>query len=85
MSDVGSTLTPPGLSLTDPPRMAGTYGVSMNEPVFGMSSGSIPCENPGHGPAPAQAPIPPSCTIANGAGCNESSFDSDGTKSCRGI
>ena len=66
MSDVGSTLTPPGLPLRDPPRMAGSYGVSLNDPVFGMSSGSIPCENPGHRPensghrpVPAQAPIPP--------------------------
>ena len=59
MSDVGSTLTPPGLPLKDPPRMAGSYGVSLNDPVFGISSGSIPCENPGHRPIPAQAPIPP--------------------------
>ena len=59
MSDVGSTLTPPGLPLRDPPRMAGSYGVSLNDPVFGISSGSIPCENPGHRPMPAQAPIPP--------------------------
>ena len=55
----GSTLTPPGLPLRDPPRMAGSYGVSLNDPVFGISSGSIPCENPGHRPIPAQAPIPP--------------------------
>ena len=34
MSDVGSTLTPPGLPLRDPPRMAGSYGVSLNDPVF---------------------------------------------------
>ena len=27
MSDVGSTLTPPGLPLRDPPRMEGSYGV----------------------------------------------------------
>ena len=59
MSDVGSTLTPPGLPLRDPPRMAGSYGISLNDPVFGISSGSIPCENPGHRPMPAQAPIPP--------------------------
>ena len=59
MSDVGSTLTPPGLPLRDPPRMTGSYGVSLNDPVFGISSGSIPCENPGHRPIPAQAPIPP--------------------------
>ena len=26
---------------------------------FGMSSGSIPCKNPGHRPLPAQASIPP--------------------------
>ena len=30
ISDVGSTLTPPGLPLRDPPRMAGSYGVSLN-------------------------------------------------------
>ena len=39
MSDVGSTLTPPGLPLRDPPRMAGSYGVSLNDLVFGISSG----------------------------------------------
>ena len=59
MSDVGSTLTPPGLPLRDPRRMAGSYGVSLNDPVFGISSGSIPCENSGHRPIPAQSPIPP--------------------------
>ena len=59
MSDVGSTLTAPGLPLRDPPRMAGSYGVSLNDPVFGISSGSILCENPGHRPIPAQARIPP--------------------------
>ena len=59
MSDVGSTLTPPGLPLRDPPRMAGSYGISLNDPVFGISSGSTPCENSGHRPIPAQAPIPP--------------------------
>ena len=32
---------------------------AMNDAVFGMFSGSIPCENPGHRPMPAQAPIPP--------------------------
>ena len=41
MSDVGSTLTLPELPFRDPPRMAGSYGVPMND-VFGMSSGSIP-------------------------------------------
>eukprot|EP00434_Breviolum_minutum_P043704 symbB.v1.2.038971.t1/scaffold6269.1/size19506/2 len=59
MSDVGSILTPPGLPLRDPPRMAGSYGISLNDPVFGISSGSTPCENSGHRPIPAQAPIPP--------------------------
>ena len=59
MSDVGSTLTPPGLPLRDPPRMAGSYGVPLNDPVFGISSGSIPCENPGHRPIPAPTPPPP--------------------------
>ena len=38
--------------------MAGSYGVSLNDLVFGISSRSIPCENPGHRPIPAQAPIP---------------------------
>ena len=60
MSDVGGTLTPPELPLRDPPRMAGSYGVSLNDPVFGFFfCGSIPCENPGQRPIPAQAPIPP--------------------------
>ena len=59
MSDVGSTLTPPGQPLRDPPRVAASYGLPLNDPVFGISSGSIPCENPGHRPIPAQAPIPP--------------------------
>ena len=58
MSDVGSILTPPGLPLRDPPRVA-SYGLPLNDPVFGISSGSILCENPGHRPIPAQAPIPP--------------------------
>ena len=38
------TLTPPGLPLRDPPRMAGSYGVPLNDPDFGISSESIPCE-----------------------------------------
>ena len=59
MSDVGSTLTPPGLPLRDPPRMAGSYGVPLNDPVFGIASGSIPCENPGQRPIPAPAPPQP--------------------------
>ena len=59
MSDVGSTLTPPGLPLRDPPKIAASYGLPLNDPVFGISSGSIPCENPGHRPIAAQAPIPP--------------------------
>ena len=58
MSDVGSTLTPPELPLRDPRRMAGSYGVSLNDPVFGICSGSIPCENPGHRPRPTP-PLPP--------------------------
>ena len=52
MSDVGSTLTPPGLPLRDPPRVAASYGLPLNDPVFGISSGSIPCKNPGHSPIP---------------------------------
>ena len=39
--------------------MAGSHGVSLNDPVFGISSGSTSCENSGHRPTPAQAPIPP--------------------------
>ena len=30
MSDVEGTLTPPGLPLRDPSRIAGSYGVSLN-------------------------------------------------------
>ena len=56
MSDVGNTLTPPGLPLRDPRRMAGSYGVPLNDPVFGISSGSIPCKNPGQRSIPAQTP-----------------------------
>ena len=59
MSDVGGILTPPGLPLRDPPRMAGSYGVPLNDPVFGVSSGSIPCENSGQRPIPAPTPPPP--------------------------
>ena len=39
--------------------MAGSYGVPLNDPVFGISSGSIPCENPGQRPIPAPTPSPP--------------------------
>ena len=39
--------------------MAGSYGVPLNDPVFGISSGSIPCENPGQRPIPAPTPPPP--------------------------
>ena len=46
MSDVAGTLTPPGLPLRDPPRVAASYGISLNDPVFGILSGSLPCENP---------------------------------------
>jgi len=38
--------------------MAGSYGVPLNDPVFGISSGSIPCENPGHRSIPAPTPPP---------------------------
>ena len=70
MSDVGSTLTPPGLPLRDPPRMAGSYGVPLNDPVFRISSGSIPCENPGQRPIPAPTPPPPAGS-AGGAGVRD--------------
>ena len=46
-SDVAGTLTPPGLPLRDPPRLTGSYGIPLSDPVFGNSSGSLPCENPG--------------------------------------
>ena len=39
--------------------MAGSYRVPLNDPVFGISSGSIACENPGHRPIPAPTPPPP--------------------------
>ena len=59
MSDVAGTLTPPGLPLRDPPRVAGSYGIPLNDPVFGISSGSLPCENPGQRPIPPPAPPQP--------------------------
>ena len=59
MSDVTGTLTPPGLPLRDPPRVAGSYGIPLSDPVFGMSSGSLPCENPGQRPIPPPAPPQP--------------------------
>ena len=59
MSDVAGTLTPPGLPLRDPPRVAGSYGIPLSDPVFGMSSGSFPCENPGQRPTPPPAPPQP--------------------------
>ena len=59
MSDVAGTLTPPGLPLRDPPRVAASYGIPLNDPVFGISSGSFPCENPGQRPIPPPAPPPP--------------------------
>ena len=45
MSDVGGVQSPPGLPLGDPPRVVGTYGVLPSDPVFGISSGSLPCQN----------------------------------------
>ena len=59
MSDVAGTLTPPGLPLRDPPRVAGSYGIPLNDPVFGISSGSLPCENSGQRPIPPPAPPQP--------------------------
>ena len=59
MSDVAGTLTPPGLPLRDPPRFTGSYGVPLSDPVFGSSSGSLPCENPGQRPIPPPAPPQP--------------------------
>ena len=37
-------------SFGDPPRMAGSCGVAVNDSVFGMSSGSLPCGHPGQRP-----------------------------------
>ena len=71
MSDVGGTLTPPGLPLREPPRMAGSYGVPLNDPVFGVSSGSIPCENPGQRPIPVPTPPPPPAGSAGSAGVRD--------------
>ena len=59
MSDVAGTLTPPRLPLRDPPRVAGSYGIPLSDPVFGSSSGSLPCENPGQRPIPPPAPPQP--------------------------
>ena len=59
MSDVAGTLTPPGLPLRDPPRVAASYGIPLNDPVFGISSGSLPCEHPGQRPIPPPAPLLP--------------------------
>ena len=59
MSDVAGTLTPPGLPLRDPWRVAGSYGIPLSDPVFGSSSGSLPCENPGQRPIPPPAPPQP--------------------------
>ena len=59
MSDVAGTLTPPGLPLRDPPRVAASYGLPLNDPVFGISFGSLPCENPGQRPIPPPAPPQP--------------------------
>ena len=58
MSDVAGTLTPPGLPLRDP-RVTGSYGIPLSDPVFGSSSGSLPCENPGQRPIPPPAPLQP--------------------------
>ena len=59
MSDVAGTLTPPGLPLRDPPRVTGSYGIPLSDAVFGSSSGSLPCENPGQRPIPPPAPPQP--------------------------
>ena len=42
MSDVAGTLTPPGLPLRVPPRMAGSW--DLYDPVFRISSGSRLCK-----------------------------------------
>ena len=63
MSDVGGVQSPPGLPLSDPPRVAGTYGVMPSDPVFGVSSGSLPCHNSGRVPNPVQNPVQPATQV----------------------
>ena len=63
MSDVGGVQSPPGLLLSDPPRVAGTYGVMPSDPVFGVSSGSLPCHNSGRVPNPVQNPVQPGTQV----------------------
>ena len=59
MSDIAGTLTPPGLPLRDPPRVTGSYGIPLSDAVFGSSSRSFPCKNPGQRPMPPPAPLQP--------------------------
>ena len=90
MSDVRGTLPPPGLPLSDPPRVSGNYGIPSLDPIFGMSSGSLPCENAGRVPVPVQAPVVPPppppgvgdpfAQILVGQSANESADGSDGTR-----
>jgi len=83
MSDVGGVQSPPGLPLSDPPRVAGTYGISTGDPVFGMPSEGLPCDNPGRVPDPvqnaAQTPVQPSGQVPppppSGAGAPAGSGD----------
>ena len=63
MSDVGGVQSPPGLPLSDPPRVVGTYGVLPSDPVFGISSGSLPCQNSGRVPNPVQTPVQPATQV----------------------
>ena len=85
MSDVGGTLTPPGLPLSDPPRVSRSYGIPSSDPIFGMSSGSLPCENSGQVPVPVVPPPPPlgvgdPFAQIGWTECNESPDASNGTR-----
>ena len=47
------------LEVSDPPRVSGSYEIPSMDPIFGMSSGSLPLENSGRVPVPAQALVVP--------------------------
>ena len=87
MSDVGGTLTPPGLPLSDPPRVSGSYGIPSSDPVFGMSSGSLPCETSSKTSSSSSCSSTSStrswrsiCTDIGWTECDESTDASDGTR-----
>ena len=53
--DVGRVPSPPGLPLTDPPRVTGAYGIPAYDPVFGFASrgGAFDYQIPTPPPPPA--------------------------------